>query len=129
MGTLVLLDTSAVLALRDDEAGAERVEALLDGQQRCLACFMTRMEVLVRVWKDEGEPAGRIAYETLRSLPLTWIESSEPLLAQAAGLKASHALSVADAWIAAAAMGQGAVLVHKDSEFKAIRQLEQEWLG
>jgi uncharacterized protein with PIN domain len=51
--------SSALLALRDDEAGAERVEARLNGHQRCLACFMTRMEVLDRVWKDEGEPAGQ----------------------------------------------------------------------
>ncbi|MCP9915807.1 PIN domain-containing protein [Cyanobium sp. ATX 6F1] len=129
MGTLVLLDSSALLALRDDEAGAERVEALLGGPQRCLACFMTRMEVLYRVWKDEGEQAGRLAYEQLCSLPLGWIESSEPLLSEAARIKATHALSVVDAWIAAAALTQGAVLVHKDPEFKAIQRLDQEWLG
>ncbi len=26
-----------------------------------MACFITRMEVLHRVWKDEGERAGRLA--------------------------------------------------------------------
>ena len=58
-----LLDTSALLALRDNEAGAEHVAALLrqaiDAQSMVLACFMSRMEVLYRVWKDEndGRPA------------------------------------------------------------------------
>lgn len=37
------------------------------------------MEVLYRVWKDEGERAGRLAYEQLKALPLSWVEPSEPL--------------------------------------------------
>jgi PIN domain nuclease of toxin-antitoxin system len=45
-----LLDTSALLALRDNEAGAERVADLLrqaiDGQGMVLACFMSRLEVI-----------------------------------------------------------------------------------
>jgi predicted nucleic acid-binding protein len=44
------LDTSAIITLRDDEPGAERVAMLLDGPDPCFACFITRMEVLVRVW-------------------------------------------------------------------------------
>jgi predicted nucleic acid-binding protein len=36
---------------------------------------------------------------------------------------------VADAWIAAAAQQEGAVLVHKDPEFRAIPSLDQEWLA
>jgi uncharacterized protein with PIN domain len=78
MGALLLLDTSALLTLRDDEPGADRVEQVLAESQRCYACFISRLEVLYRVWKDEGEPAGRLAYEQLRALPLQWIESSEP---------------------------------------------------
>ena len=93
------------MALRDDEPGAERVATVLDGSDwRCLACFMTRMEVLYRVWKDEGEAAGRLAHEQLLALPLQWVECSDPLLELAASLKARHPLSLADAWIAAAAV-------------------------
>lgn len=126
---LVLLDTSALLALRDNEEGADRVATLLEGTSRCLACFMTRMEVLVRVWKDEGERAGRFAHEQLLALPLQWVECSDPLLEQAAALKAQHALSLADAWIAASALQVGAILLHKDPEFQSIKILPQEWLG
>jgi ribonuclease VapC len=95
MGSLVLLDTSALLTLRDDEPGAARVEEALEQPGRCYACFLSRMEVLYRVWKDEDERAGRLAYEQL---------------------KARHSLSLADAWIAAAAQQVGA-------------NLPQEWLG
>jgi hypothetical protein len=33
------------------------------------------------------------------------------------------------AWIAAAVQREGAVLVHKDPEFRALDQVPQEWLG
>ena len=134
MRELVLLDTSALLALRDDESGAQRVAALLVDSAKgpvpsCLACFMSRMEVLYRVWKDEGEHCGRLAHEQLLALPIRWVEASDALLMRAAELKAGFALSVADAWIAAAADLEGARLLHKDPEFRAIPQLAQEWLN
>ena len=133
MTTRWLLDTSALLALRDNEAGAERVAALLrraiSGQGQVLACFMSRMEVLYRVWKDEDERSARLADAQLQSLPILWVGASDSLLEQAAALKACHALSVADAWIAAAARQEGAVLLHKDPEFQAISSLPQEWLN
>ena len=65
-----VLDTSALLALRDDEPGAARVEQLLTGEAPCLACFMTLMEVFYRVWKDEGEAAGHEAYADCLALPI-----------------------------------------------------------
>ena len=123
------LDTSAILTLRDDEPGAERVAMLLEGPDPCFACFMTRMEVLYRVWKDEGERSGRLAYEQLQSLPIQWVDQTEPLLMEASRIKASHPLSVADAWIAAAALLSRATLLHKDPEFEAISELDQSWLA
>ena len=123
------LDTSAILTLRDDEPGAERVAMLLEGPDPCFACFVTRMEVLYRVWKDEGERSGRLAYEQLQSLPIQWVDQTEPLLLEASRIKALHRLSVADAWIAAAALLGRATLLHKDPEFEAITELDQSWLA
>ena len=102
---------------------------LLEGQDPCFVCFITRMEVLDRVWKDEGETRARLAYEQLQSLPIQWVDQSEPLLLEASRIKASHSLSVADAWIAAEALISRATLVHKDPEFEAITQLGQVWLA
>ena len=123
------LDTSAILALRDDEPGAERVATLLEGPETCFACFITRMEVLYRVWKDEGERSGRLAYEQLQSLPIQWVDQTETLLLEASRIKALHPLSVADAWIAATAILGRATLLHKDPEFKAMTELDQVWLA
>ena len=62
-------------------------------------------------------------------LPADWVPCTEALLEHAAAIKACHSLSLADAWITAAAQGEGAVLEHKNPEFRALDQMSQEWLG
>lgn len=78
------------------------------------------MEIMYRVWKDEGESRGRLAYEQCKSLPIEWVHESEALPEKAAMVKATCRVSIADAWSAAAALLQGATLVHKDPEFKSV---------
>lgn len=72
------LDTSAILTLRDDEPGAERV-------------------------------------------------ASESLLLEASRIKASHSLSVADAWIAAAASGP--VVLPKNGYGVMVRRMKPSNIG
>ena|ERR1035437_1227491 len=126
-----LLDTSALLTLRDDEPGAERVAEVLHqasrGKARCYGCFISLMEVMYRVWRDENEAAGRLAYQQCLALPIEWVRDSDALLLRAAELKALYPLSLADAWIAACAMEHNAILLHKDPEFDAL-PVEQEAL-
>ena len=126
-----LLDTSALLTLRDDGPGAERVAEVLEqaskGKLRCQGCFISLMEVLFRVWRDEDEARGRLAYQQCLALPMEWVHESNSLLLRAAELKALHPLSQADAWIAACAMENGAILLHKDPEFSAL-PIQQELL-
>ncbi len=119
-----LLDTSALLTLRDDEPGADRVAEVLDlaakGKAKCYGCFITLMEVLYRVWRDENKAAGQLAYQQCMALPMEWLPNNEALLLKAAEYKATYPLSIADAWIAACASEMGAVLLHKDPEFKPV---------
>ena len=119
-----LLDTSALLTLRDNEKGADLVADLMhqaqEGKCQCFSCFITLMEIFYRVWKDENELSGRMAYEGCQSLPLTWIHETKKLLEASAEIKAQNKLSLADAWIAASAIQEGAILVHKDPEFTSI---------
>lgn len=124
---IYLLDTSALLTLRDDEAGADVVADLLQDTQSntCYACFMTQMEILYRVWKDEGEQAGKLAYEQCMALPIQWVLTTDELLQKAAEMKACYPISLADAWIAAAAILTDATLVHKDPEFENLSSLSQ----
>jgi predicted nucleic acid-binding protein len=90
------------------------------GKAKCYGCFITLMEVYYRVWRDEGKASGQLAYQQCTALPIEWLSNSESLLSIAAEYKATYPLSVADAWIAACATEQGAVLLHKDPEFKPL---------
>lgn len=129
--THYVLDTSALLTLRDDEHGADRVAEVLgqaqSGQAKVSGCFLTLMEVLYRVWRNQGEAAGRLAYEQCLALPINWVHESPALLMKAAEVKATYPLSIADAWIAACALMDDATLIHKDPEFVAL-QVKQELL-
>jgi predicted nucleic acid-binding protein len=130
--TSFVLDTSALLALRGDEPGADRVEALLSqakkNQCRLLASFMTRMEVLYNVWRAEGEEAARHALRLMDSFAVHWISCEPNILEIASRIKAQGRLSVADSWIGATAIAYGATLVHKDPEFGPFKEIPQEIL-
>jgi predicted nucleic acid-binding protein len=127
-----VLDTSALLALRSDESGAARVEALLSrakkNQCRLFASFMSRMEVLYVVWRGEGEDAARHALRLMDSFAVEWISCEPNILEIASQIKAHGGLSVADSWIGATAIAYGAILVHKDPEFELLREITQEVL-
>ncbi|MGH7789741.1 MAG: PIN domain-containing protein [Candidatus Binatia bacterium] len=127
-----VLDTSAVLALRGDEAGADRVEQLLRGagagRASVQVSFMTRMEMLYRITADEGAAAAEDAVRLLDAAGVKWLGCEAEILAQAAAIKSRGGLSVADAWIAATALIHDAVLVHKDPEFAAVTEVQQERL-
>jgi len=124
-----LLDTSALLTLRDDEAGADRVAEVLNlaaqGKAKCFGCFITLMEVYYRVWRDEDKVAGQLAYQQCQALPIEWLSNTDTLLVKAAEYKALYPLSIADAWIAACASEHGAVLLHKDPEFKPLPVVQE----
>lgn len=118
------LDTSAIIAYFADEPGADRVEQILVEAERRTAMvhcsFMTYMEVLYQTWRRHGERTAKGAYLRLKALSLHRVDPAEELLIAASRLKATHELSVADAWIAATALITGSVLVHKDPEFRAL---------
>ena len=127
-----VLDTSALLTLRSDEPGAERVAEILHrgrrGKTRNYISFMTRMEILYRVTAIEGEELARAAVRLIDASGVHWVSCDPEILDVAARFKARGGLSVADAWIAATAAIKRAVLVHKDPEFVTVREIDQERL-
>jgi predicted nucleic acid-binding protein len=127
-----VLDTSAILALRSDEPGAGRVESILRAARSRSAVvrvsFMTRMELLYRIAVDENQDAAGDAIRLLDAVPVEWISCEESILLAAARIKAGGGLSVADAWIAATAAVRGGILVHKNPEFRRLRQVPQQHL-
>jgi len=121
-----VLDTSALLALRGDEAGADEVEKILrraeKGECEVYLSFMTLMELCYRLWQDKGEQSAKEILAETRALPIQEIEEEKDLLIKASRVKATFRLSVADSWIIATAWQKKAKLVHKDPEFEQVRQ-------
>jgi hypothetical protein len=95
--TRYLLDTSALLTLQDNEAGADRVAEVLrlagTGSAKCFGCFISLMETHYRVGKDEDQAAGQLAYRQCLALPIDWVPQSEPLLIKSAEFKALFPIS------------------------------------
>jgi predicted nucleic acid-binding protein len=119
-GTAYLLDTSAVVALTDAEAGADRVVKILRSEPVLLP-FVVSLEVYYVSLQQRGEQAANIRYAMLKALDATHLnEVSESALLMAGRLKAHYRISLADAIIAAFAHSHDAVLVHKDPEFEAL---------
>ncbi len=129
---LYVLDTSALLTLRSDEPGADRVEALIvrgrRGRAILFLSFITRMELLYRIWREEGEYAARDAVRLVDSFGVRWVTCEPEILEVASSLKARGGLSLADSWIAATAMIRKAILIHKDPEFVEFEEIQQEFL-
>ena len=115
-----VLDTSALLALIEDEPGADRVAQVL-AQERVLLPWTVLLEVHYVTRQRRGQAEADRRYALARQLPATILwEMNEPTVLTAARLKAAHWLSFADAIIAAFALREGATLLHKDPQFEAL---------
>jgi predicted nucleic acid-binding protein len=124
-----VLDTSAMLTLIEDEAGADRVEQVLS-QEKVWLPWLVLLETHYITQQEQGEAEANRRYALIKQLAATILwEIDEPTLLTAARLKANFRLSLADALIAAFAMRQQATLLHKDPEFEALAdQVTQEAL-
>lgn len=116
-----VLDTSALLALIEDEEGASRVEEVIRASNVVLPA-VALMELFYILRQERGEAEAYQLYAQTREVAdeIGW-KLDEATLLTAGRFKADHQVSLADAWIAATAFQRGYVLVHKDPEFEALR--------
>ncbi len=123
--TSYLLDTSAVMVFLEDEEGAQRVETLLRNEEVFLP-FLALLETYYITLQEQPEDVADKRYALLKQLPATILWSlDEPSLLTAGRLKATYHVSLADALIAAMAIRNKAVLVHKDPEIAALSGIVQ----
>jgi ribonuclease VapC len=131
VGESYVLDTSAWLTLDEGEEGADRVEAILGeawlGEASVWSSFVTLAELEYIRTRERSAAQAAELLTFARKQAVTWQHSSDEMCSEAAKLKASFKLSLADAFIAALAKHLGAILVHKYPELSAlgglIRQL------
>lgn len=119
-----VLDTSAFLALIEEEAGFGVVEDLLRQAEAnkiiIFVSFMTFMEIYYITLRERDEFEARERLKFMNFLPIIRVDSTESQGIVAGYFKAKYNISNADAWISALAKEQNAVLVHKDPEFEKL---------
>jgi len=115
-----LLDSSAILTLIEDEAGADRVEDVLR-RHRVVLPWVALMEVYYVTKQERGQVEADRRHILIKQLSteIFW-GADEATILLAGDLKAALRLSFADALIAAIAQQCGAILLHKDPELAAL---------
>ena len=82
---------------------------------------MCSLEVMYITQQERGVAKAERRYALLKALPVTHLwELEEALLLTAARLKATYRLSLADTIIAACAIRERAILLHKDPQYDAL---------
>lgn len=116
-----VLDTSALMTLIEQEQGAERVRDVVQKNSIILP-WLSILEVVYITRRELGEEEALMRYALLKKLnaKVVW-NADEALLLQAARIKSSHALSLADSVIAAIASQNNATLLHKDPEYEQLQ--------
>jgi PIN domain nuclease of toxin-antitoxin system len=133
MAERFVLDAYAVLALLDDEPGADEVAAILSAQDReILISAINVGEVDSILRRRAGAERARAAEDAVYGHPrLRVAEATRERIRAAAEAKARGGLSLADAFAAGLARELDAPLVTGDPEFKRLAGdgLRLRWLG
>ena len=120
-----LLDTSALLTLIEDEAGADYVAQILRNAE-CYFPWLALLEThyITQQERDKVEADRRYAF--IHRLPGTIVwQVSEAIVLTSARLKANYHISLADSIVAAIAIDYDLTLLHKDPEFESLNHLLQ----
>jgi PIN domain nuclease of toxin-antitoxin system len=128
-----VLDSFAILALINGEQGSDVVADLLNRTQtdeaKTLMSWINVGEVAYIVERRIG--VGQV-YQILGNLETTkidFVDADRTLTLAAAHLKAQYPISYADAFAAALAMREKAILLTGDPEFRALeKELTIQWL-
>ena len=120
-----VLDSTAFLALFEDEPGAETVQKLLESAKKgeivIFTSFVSFTEVFYITLREKKEEEAKERIKLMNVLAMMRVESSQELGLIAGRLKSTYRLSFADTWIAATAIFYDAILVHKDPEFEQLK--------
>ncbi len=128
-----VLDSFAVLAYLEDEAGAGQVSAVLEtARQGGASVWMSIVnygEVVYITEREQGLFAAQRAIAAMDQLPMSVVDADRKLTLSAAKVKAHHGISHADAFAIALAQAEQATVLTGDPEFRKVEALVAiDWL-
>ena len=121
----IVLDTSALFTLIEDEAGVEEIaalveEALAEHIQLYLP-VIAKIELFYISVQEQGEAIAKERMALMDDLPVHLVDVTEDLVETIGQLKAQYSISFADSCIAGVAESLEAELVHKDPEYEQVK--------
>jgi len=128
------LDASAALDFLGDEAGAARVEQILNSAHKrestvCMSA-LNWGEVFYNIWQHHGEEAAQRAIGRLSRLPIEIVPVEQQQALKAGEIKALHMLSFVDCIAAALAELRNSILVTADRDFEKLgRTVQVLWIA
>lgn len=134
MSRLFVLDSFALLAYFQDEAGAERVEKVLRSAEKTEATISMSLvnlgEVLYSLQRTRGSSGRDAALNVIDQLPISLVAPDRAQTIKAAELKAEHPIAYADCFAAALALARRARLITGDPEFRRLEKvIGIEWIA
>lgn len=130
-----VLDSYALMALFNDEPGADEVERILlkakTGNPKLLMSVINWGEIYYSVMRGASQQLAEEKTREISGMPieLVPVETDLDLVRQAAIYKATKKMSYADGFAAALAKVRKAELVTGDPEFKALEgEIRISWL-
>jgi predicted nucleic acid-binding protein len=128
-----VLDSFALLVFLQDEGGMARVKEILKaaGQGKCQVylSWINLGEVLYITEREQGQQQAREVLAHIQSMPIEMLDATSEAVLSAAHIKATHAMSYADAFAVAAAIREKAIILTGDPEFESVAGLvTMEWL-
>jgi len=121
-----VLDSFALLAYCENEAGADKVAEILKKTLRreveTYLCIINFGEMYYIALRECGEHTAELYRSTIELYPIYFINADLLLTLEAAKLKAKHKMSYADAFAVALAKTKKAYLVTGDPELKVFEK-------
>ena len=126
-----VLDSFAVLALLEDEAGAEELAKLLEDERNTFWMSVVNLgEVYYIVAREHGvQRAQQILQDVRGQENVTIVDATWDRVLRAANFKVDGGISYADAFACGLAVEYGAAVLSGDPELRAVTGVEVIWPG
>lgn len=128
-----VLDSYALIAYLEREAGYDEVARLFEEcvakNREAFVCYVNWGEVIYHALRNGGDKTAQLAEDSMRALPIQFVEANKELTHQAARFKATNRMSYADCFAAALAAKKKCELVTGDKEFKQVeKDIKIRWI-
>jgi ribonuclease VapC len=128
-----ILDSYAMIAHFEDEAGGEQVRKVLKeahaGKTTLYMSVINIGEIYYNTYRERGREKADEAVFMMRQLPVTIVNADMEITMEAAGLKSVHAVAYADCFAAALGIRKKATVITGDPEFKRFgKVVKVKWI-